>query len=76
MYPPLMVILIRSQKADLCQILSSANVLSSCNPPLPTAYPRSADVVSGIESTDTVSNQPIPTKPPGDAKGENIYDIV
>ena len=54
-----MVVLIRSQKADFGQILSSAHASSHRNPPLPTICPRYAegmkDNVSSIESTTTIS---------------------
>ena len=54
-----MVIVIRLQKADLNQILSSANAPPDSNPPLPNVSPRHAegmkDNVSSIESTTTNS---------------------
>ena len=58
-----MVIIIRLQKTDLDQILSSINAPPDRNPPLPTKYPRSAggmrDNVSSIESTTTdATNNP------------------
>ena len=54
-----MVIVIRLQKADLNQILSSANAPPDSNPPLPNVSPRYVegmkDNVSSIESTTTIS---------------------
>ena len=58
-----MVIVIRLQKAELNQILSSANAPPDSNPPLPNVSPRQAegmkDNVSSIESTTTdATNNP------------------